>query len=181
MSPDLHLQDDGILGAGEVGERLTTPRATAPLRRKDLRVIDGRKVGVIASLRTWPTGLLATRPTRRHVGAGRIRGRGSRRRRGLGLAPKELLLAKTNQRLESFDFDFELGLALNRSGVLGLVVGGETKRLEILIQPRANWTRSLRQGRSRTDPSGRRRLRRQTSVKSAQFREGRSRTDRSGR
>jgi len=44
MGPDLDLQDDGILGAGEVGERLTTSRATALLRRKDLRVVDGRKV-----------------------------------------------------------------------------------------------------------------------------------------
>jgi hypothetical protein len=155
MGPDFDFQDEGILGAGEVGERLTTPRAPALLRRKDLRVVDGRKVGVIASLGTWPAGLLAARPTRRRVGAGRIRGRRSRRRRGLGLASKELLLAKTNQRLESFDFDFELGLALNRSGVLGLVVGGETKRLEIPIQPRANRTRTLRQGRSRTDRSGR--------------------------
>ena len=56
MGPDLDLQDGGILGAGEVGERLTTPRATALLRRKDLRVDDGRKVEIIASVRTWPTG-----------------------------------------------------------------------------------------------------------------------------
>jgi hypothetical protein len=63
MSPDLDLQDDGILGAGEVGERLTAPRAPALLRRKDLRLVNGRKVGVIASLRTWPTKLLAPWPT----------------------------------------------------------------------------------------------------------------------
>ena len=118
MGPDLDLQDDGILGAGEVGERLATPRATALLGRKDLRLVDGRKVGVIASLWTWPTGLLAARPTRRRVGAGRIRGCRSRRRGGLGLAPKELLLAKTDHRLEPLDLGFELGLALEGSGVL---------------------------------------------------------------
>ena len=156
MGPDLDLQDDRILSAGEVGERLTTPRAPALLRRKDLRVLDGREVGVIAALGTWPTGSLAARPTRR-VGAGRIRGRRSCRRGGLGLTPEELLLAKTDQRLEPLDLDFELGLALQGPGVLGLVVGGLTKRLEIPIQPRANRTRTLRQGRSRTDRSDRRR------------------------
>jgi hypothetical protein len=31
------------------------------------------------------------------------------------------------------DLGFELGLTLKRSGVLGLPVGGLTKRLEILI------------------------------------------------
>jgi hypothetical protein len=144
MGPDLDLQDDGILGAGEVGERLTTPRAAALLRGKDLRVLDGRKVGVIASLRTWPTNLLAARPTWRRIGAGSIRGRRSRRRGGLGLASKELLLAKTDHRLEPLDLGFELGLALEGSGMLGLPVGGLTKRLEILIQPRANRTRTLR-------------------------------------
>ena len=133
MGPDLDLQDDGIFGAGEVGERLTTLRATALLRRQDLRVLDGRKVGVIASLRTWPTRLLAARPTWRRVGAGRIRTRRSRRRGGLGLAPKELLLAKTDQCLEPVDLGFELGLALKGTGMLGLPVGGLTKRLEIPI------------------------------------------------
>ena len=92
----------------------------------------------------------------------RIRGRRSRRRSGLGLAPKELLLAKTDHRLEPLNFGFELGLALKGSGVLGLPVGGLTKRLEILIQPWANRTGTLRQGRSGTDRSSRRRLRRRT-------------------
>jgi hypothetical protein len=155
MGPDLDLQDDGILCAGEVGERLTTLRATALLRRQDLRVVDGRKARVIASLGSWPTRLLAPRPTWGRVGAGRIRTRRSRRRGGLGLAAKELLLAKTDHRLEPLDLDFELGLTLKGSGVLGLPVGGLTKRLEIPIQPWANRTRALRQGRSRTDRSAR--------------------------
>jgi len=123
MCLDFELQDGGILGAGEVGKRLTTTRATTLLRRKDLKVDDGRKVGVIASVRTWPTGLLAARPTRRCVGAGQIRSRRSHRRGVLGLASKELLLAKTDQRLEPLDLDFELGLALKGSGMLGLPVG----------------------------------------------------------
>jgi hypothetical protein len=127
IGPDFDLQDDGILGAREVGERLTTPRATALLRWKDLRVLDSQKVGVIASLRTLPTRLLAARPTWRRVGARCVRGRLSRRRSGLGLAPKELLFAKANHRLQPLNLDFELGLALKGSGVLGLPVGGLTK------------------------------------------------------
>jgi hypothetical protein len=157
MGPDLDLQDDGILSAGEVGKRLTTPRATAHLRWKNLRVVDSRKVGVIASLRTWPTNLLAARATWQRIGAGRTRGRWSRRRGGLGLAPKELLLAKPDHCLEPLDLGFELGLALKGSGMLGLPVGGLTKRLEILIQPRANRTRTFRQRWSGTDRSSRRR------------------------
>jgi hypothetical protein len=154
MCPDLDLQDGGILGTREVGKRLTTPRATALLRRKDLRLDDGRKVRIIASVRTWPTRLLAARPTRRCVGVGRIRSRRSRRRGGLGLAPKELLLAKTDHRLEPFVLDFELGLALKGSGVLSLPVGGLTKRLEILIQPRANRTGALGKRRGGTNGFG---------------------------
>ncbi len=171
IGPDFDLQDVGILGAREVGEWLTTPRATAFLRWKDLRVVHGRKVGVIASLRTWPTGLLAARQPWRRTGAGRVRGRRSRRDGGLGLAPKELLLAKTDHRLQSSDLGFEVGLALKGSSVLGLPVGGLTKRLEILIQPRANRTRTLRQRWSGTDRSRRRRLRRRTSGDSAKFRD----------
>jgi hypothetical protein len=150
MGPDLDLQNDRILGAGEVGERLATPRAAALLRREDLRVLDGHEVGVIASLGTGPTRLLAAWPRRGCVGGGAIRGRRGRRRGGLGLASKELLLAKTKLGFESLDLHFELGLTLKGSGVLGLVVGGLTKRLEIPIEPRANRTRPLRQGRSRT-------------------------------
>jgi hypothetical protein len=120
-----------------------------------LRVVDGRKVRVIASLRTWPTKLLAARSPRRRIGVGRIRGRWSCRRGGLGLTPKELLLAKTNHRLEPLDLSFEPCLAFEGSGVLGLPIGGLTKRLEFLIQPWANRTRPYRQGWSGTDRSGR--------------------------
>jgi hypothetical protein len=62
------------------------------------------------------------------------------------LRPKELLLAKTDHRLEPVDLNFELGLAFKGSGVHGLPVGGLMKRLEILIQPRANRTWPLRRG-----------------------------------
>jgi hypothetical protein len=170
MSFDLDLQDEGILGAGEVGERSATPRAPAPVRREDLRVLDGHEVGVIAPLGTGPTPLLAARPRCRRVGRGSIRSRRGRRRERLGLAPEELLLAKAKLGLEPIDLDFELGLALEGSGVLGLVVGGLTKRLEILIEPRANRTRTRRQGRSRTGRSTRRSLRWRTRGGSAQFR-----------
>jgi hypothetical protein len=88
----------------------------------------------------------------------------------IGLASKELLLAKTNHRLEPLDLGFELGLALKGSGVLGLPIGGLTKRLEIVIQPWVNRIWTHRQGWSGTDRSSRRRLRRRTSGASAKFR-----------
>jgi hypothetical protein len=56
-----------------------------------------------------------------------------------------LLLAKTDHCLEPLDLGFELGLALKGSGVLGFPVGSLTKRLEILIQPWTNRTRTHRQ------------------------------------
>jgi hypothetical protein len=40
---------------------------------------------------------------------------------------------KTEQRLEPFDLDFELGLALKGSAVHGFPVGGLTRRLELLL------------------------------------------------
>jgi len=60
----------------------------------------------------------------------------TRRRGGLGLATEELLLAKTDQRLQPLDLDLEFGLALQGPGVLGLVVGGLPKRLGRVIRPR---------------------------------------------
>ena len=64
---------------------------------------------------------------------GRIRGRWSRCRGSLGLAPEELLLAKPESALEPFVLDFELGLALKAPAVHGFPVGGLTKRLELLL------------------------------------------------
>ena len=61
MGPDIDLQDCGILGAWEIGERLTTPRAVALVGRQDLVFDNGREVGIIAAFRTGPTALLATR------------------------------------------------------------------------------------------------------------------------
>jgi hypothetical protein len=99
IGPDFDLQNYGILGAREVGERLTTPRATALLQWNNLRVVHRRKVGIITSLRTRPTKLLAARQPWRRIGSERIRDRWSRCSSGLGLTPKELLLAKTDHRL----------------------------------------------------------------------------------
>jgi hypothetical protein len=61
MGPDIDLQDGGILSAWEIGERLTTPRATALVGRQDLVFDNLGEVGIIAALRTGPTALLATR------------------------------------------------------------------------------------------------------------------------
>ena len=94
MGPDVDLQEDGILGAGELGEGLTTPGATALFGGQGVVFGDGREVGMITSLGPRPTGSLAPRPPGRRIGAGWIRGRRSGHRRGLGLAPEELLLVE---------------------------------------------------------------------------------------
>ena len=59
---------------------------------------------------------------------GRIRGRWSRRRGGLGLAPEELLLAEADQGLKPLDLGLELGLTFESPAVHGLPVGGLTPR-----------------------------------------------------
>ena len=61
MGPDIDLQDGGILGAWEIGERLTTPRAAALVGRQDLVFDHVREVGIIAALRTGPSTALAAR------------------------------------------------------------------------------------------------------------------------
>jgi hypothetical protein len=47
MSADLDLQDLGILGAWEVGEGSTTPRASALVGRKGMILGDRRQMGMI--------------------------------------------------------------------------------------------------------------------------------------
>ncbi|MBV8383049.1 MAG: hypothetical protein JOZ63_10595 [Planctomycetaceae bacterium] len=132
---------------------------------------DGREVGIIAAFRAGSAALLAARPPRRRVGAGRVRGRRDGRRGGLGLAPEELLLAESEQGLEPVDLGLELGLAIESAAVHGLPVGGLAPRLELLLEPRTDRTGALRQGRGGTDGSGRRRLRRRTNGAPAQFRD----------
>jgi len=112
MSAHLDFEDEGILGAREVVERLATPRATTLLGGQDVVFGDGREVGVIASLGPRPTGLLATGSRWSRVGLGRIWSRLSGGRGGLGLAAEELLLPEPELRLETLDLGPELGLAL---------------------------------------------------------------------
>ena len=151
MSADLDFEDEGILGAREVVERLTTLRAPALLGGQDVVFGDGRQVGVIASWGPRPTGLLATRSRCPRVGLGRTWSRRSGGRGGFGLAAEELLLPEPELRLEPLDLGPELGLALQGAAMHGLPVGGLAPRLELLLQPWANRTRALRQGRGRTE------------------------------
>jgi hypothetical protein len=112
MSADLDFEDEGILGAREVVERLSAPRAAALLGGQDVVLGDGREVRVIASFGPGPTGLLATRSRWRRLGLCRIRSRRRGGRSRLGLAAEELLLPKPELRWEPLDFGPELGLAL---------------------------------------------------------------------
>jgi hypothetical protein len=110
MGPDLDLQDDRILGAGEVGEGPATPSTPALLGRQDLIFRDSREVRVVASGRSGPAGSLAPRSPWGWVQG--LRGGGSGRCGGLGLAAEELLLAEAELGLESFDLGLELSLAI---------------------------------------------------------------------
>src|SRR5262249_7269520 len=138
MGSDLDLQEDRILGAGEVGKGLTAPRATALLGGQDMVLGDSREVGVIASFGPGPTGLLAARPAWRRTGVGRIRGRRGGRRGGLGLAAEELLIAEPKQGLKPVDLGLELGLAFEGAAMHGLPIGGLSPGLELLLQAWAN-------------------------------------------
>jgi hypothetical protein len=93
MSPDIDLENDRILGAGEVAEGLAASRTLALIRRKLVILDDGREVGIIAPLGTGLAGLLTSGPTRWRVGRvgewGRRLGRG-----GFGLSTEELLFAE---------------------------------------------------------------------------------------
>jgi hypothetical protein len=171
MGPDVDLQDGRILGAGEVGEGLAALRAKALLGGQDMVLGDGREVGVIASLGSGPTALLAATTPCRRIGLGRIRDGRSGGRGGLGLLAEELLLAEPDQGLEAVDLGLELGLAFEGAAMHGLPVGGLAPRLELLLEARANRTRPLGQrwcGTSRTD--GRSGCGR-TGVGAAQFRD----------
>ena len=173
MGPDLDLQDFGILGAREVGEGLTTPRAPAPIGRKDVILGDRRKMRLIPASRPRLAAPLPAWPwrRRRRAHSGRVRGRGSGRGSRLRLTPEELLLAESKQGLELVILGFELSLAIEGAGVHRLPVAGEPIRLELLLQPRADRTGTLRQRWGGTDRSGRRGLRRWTSGEPAELRD----------
>jgi hypothetical protein len=90
MGPDVALEDDRILGAGEVVEGLAAPRATALIGGEWVVLDDGREVGIVTP---FGTGLLTSGPTPWRVGRGGERGRrlgGG----GLGLSTEELLFAE---------------------------------------------------------------------------------------
>jgi hypothetical protein len=94
MGADVDLQEDRILGAGEVVEGPAAPRATAPLGGELVILDDGREVGIVASPGARLARLLASGPTRWRVGRGGERGRRLGRGGGLGLSTEELLFAE---------------------------------------------------------------------------------------
>jgi hypothetical protein len=171
MGPDIDLEDEGILGAGGVGEGLTAPRAEALLGGQDVALGDGGEVGVIASFGPGATGSLAARSTWRRIGSGWIGDCGSGGRGGLGLAAEELLLTEPEQGLESVDLGLESGLAVEGAAMHGLPVSGLSPGLELLLEPRANRAGALGPGRCGTDGSQRRSGRGRTGARPAQFRD----------
>src|SRR5947209_4763793 len=156
MGADIDLQDDRILGAGEVVEGPSAPRATTPIAGESVVLDDGREVGIVASSGPRLARLLASGPTRWRVGRGGERGRRPGRGGGLGLSTEELLLAEAQEGLEPLDFGLELGLAFEGAAMLGLPVGGLAPGLELLLQARADRTGALGDGRGGAGGTGRR-------------------------
>src|SRR5439155_10501218 len=76
MGPNLDLQDGGILGAADGGERAAAAPA-ATLVARDLPLLqDGGQVGVVAAARPRPAALVAAGAARRGRVTGGRRGRG---------------------------------------------------------------------------------------------------------
>ena len=171
MGPDVDLQDDGILGAGEVVEGLTAPRAAALLGGQD-RGPRGRPGGGNNRVVWARADRVAGREAAAAAGRrGADRGRRSGRRGGLGLSAEELLLAEPDQSLESVDLGLELGLAFEGAAMHGLPVGGLAPGLELLLQARANRTGALGQRRCGTGPERRAKPVRADKDRPAQFRD----------
>ena len=93
MGSDIDLEDDRILGAGEVVEGLAASRATALIGGELVVLDDGREVGIVTPLGTGLAGLLASGPTRWCLGRGGERD-GRLGSGGLGLSTEELLFAE---------------------------------------------------------------------------------------
>src|SRR5205807_9021405 len=96
---------------------------------------------------------------------------GGGRRNGLGLAAEALLLAEAHQGWESVDLGLESGLAPQGAAMHGPPVGGLAPGLELLLQPRANRTGTLRQERGGTGRSDGRGGWGRTSDRPSQFRD----------
>jgi hypothetical protein len=107
MSPDVDLQNDRIVAAGEVVEGLAAPRAAALIGGELVVLDDGREMGIVASLGTGFARLLTSGPTRWRVGRGRQRGRRWGRGGGFRLSAEELLLAEAEEGLKPLDLGLE--------------------------------------------------------------------------
>jgi hypothetical protein len=154
MGSDIDLENDRILGTGEVVEGLAAPRATALIGVELVVLEDGREMGIVSPFGTGLAGLLTSGPTRWRVGGGGERGRrlgGG----GLGLSTEELLFAEAEESLEPGDLGLELGLACEGAAMLGLPVGGLAPGLELLLQAWANRTGALGDRWGGADRSGR--------------------------
>jgi hypothetical protein len=94
MGSDIDLEDDRILGTGEVVEGLAASGTTALLGSELVILDDDGEMGIVTPLGTGLARLLASGPTRWRVSRGVERGRRLGRGGGLGLSTEELLFAE---------------------------------------------------------------------------------------
>ncbi len=145
MSLDLDLEDSGILGAADRGERAAATAAARVVAGDFVFFGDHGQVRVVAAAWSLVATLLATRPAGWGVGE-RRRGRGGRGA-GLGLAAEELLLAQTQLGAELCDLLAEQSFAFEGALVQGFPVTGLPPGFELDGEARANGTGTIRKGR----------------------------------
>jgi hypothetical protein len=145
MGTDFDLQDRGVVGAGEGGQRRSTTRTPLLFGREFHDLFDGRQMRVVPSFGPWLPPALSARSRR----SGRSVGTGDGGR-SLGLASEELLFEGPDAGVELLVLLGEELLAPEGPLVHGLPVGGLSPGLELLFQAWTDRARRLRDGRSRT-------------------------------
>ena len=158
MGSDIDLQDDRILGSGEVVEGLAASGTPAPIGCELVILDEGREVGIVTPLGTGLTGLLTSGPTRWRVGRWlRVGTAGSVAAAVSVFRPKSCCSRRRSLSLEVWSFSV-LSWASRCEGaaMLGLPVGGLSPGLELLVQAWADRTGALGDGRCGAEGIGRR-------------------------
>jgi hypothetical protein len=140
----LDFEDRGLVGAGELDERLLATGARFVGVGPVADFLDGGPVMVVAAGRTGFAGLLTARFSGRRRGRGRGIGVG---RGGVGLGVSDLGGSAEEVLLEESDFGVEESdavlvrlLALEGAAVQGVVVGGLAPGAELGVETRADGT-----------------------------------------
>src|SRR5512135_2059977 len=145
MGPDFDLQDCGVVGAGERGERLSAAGTPLLFDGQFDDLFHGGQVGVVPAFGSWLSPSLSAGSRRSGRSGGAVDG-GPR----LGFAPEELLFEGADAGVELLVLLVEELLALDGPLMHGLPVSSLAPGLELLGQPWADRARPLGNGGSQT-------------------------------